>query len=61
MEKTGRSRDMGTPGTLIYVTFLLKKGLRSTKCPVHTVAQNICLHIILLNPYKDPYSQHFLI
>ena len=45
MEKTGRSRALVTPGKLIYVTSLLSKRLKVTKCLLHTVAQNICSQI----------------
>ena len=38
MEKNRKSLALGTPGTLIYVTYLLRTRLKATKCQFHTVA-----------------------
>ena len=60
IKRTGAGRTMGTPGTLLYITSLLRTGLKSTNFPLHTVAQNIFSQIFLLNPYKEPYLQNFV-
>ena len=44
--KIGRSRSLGTPDTLIYVTYLLMTGLKVKKFQFHTVAQNTCSQIV---------------
>ena len=56
----GKICALGTPFTLIYLKSLLRTGLKTKNCQLHTVAQNICLQILLLNPYKDPYSLNFV-
>ena len=45
--KMGRSRALGNPGILIYITSFLRTGLKPTKYQLRTVAHNTCLQIIL--------------
>ena len=45
MEKRERSLALENPGTLIYITSLLRTGFKARKINFHTVSQNICSHI----------------
>ena len=56
MEKN-RKKSCSGNSRHIDISYFFANSNEATKLSLHTVSQNICLHMFLLNPYKEPYSK----
>ena len=60
MVKNGKKSCTGKCIHIYIRYFFAQDRIESKKNQLHTVPENTCSHIFLLNPYKDPYLRNFM-